>query len=574
MNGFAFISLGSCTISFLLGNFVYYQNKRDSLNVIFAFYCLCMAYLAFAEFMYRQATSMSMADLWLKASALWPFNLALLLHFTLIFTGYRNFFKTKWSYFLIYIPILIFSITAFLLTEPIKEYWGYTYCRTTSMKIIGNSCGLSYGLLAFVLLLKYYFITRNFKKKQQTKCILLGQLFPTFAPIVTEGLLPTLNIKFPESIVASITIFAVFTVYAIWKYELFIINPATTAENIISTMPDSLILMDPDLKILEANQSLRQLLGYEKRELMGQPLDILLGKPEDITEKIQVELLSKGIIRNCEINYQTKAGGNIPVLFSGSVIKDRQGYIVGIVGIGSDIRAIKQLQGQLFQSEKLAAIGQLAGGVAHEINNPVGVILGFAQSIVKRISFDDPLSMPLKSIEREAIRCKKLIGDLLTFSRAGKTEAEPIDINRTIDETLSLITAQTKVMDIVIVKQFETGLPSITANKNQIQQVIVNLCNNAIDAMLNGGRLTILTRRDADQIIIKISDTGQGIIEAVKKHIFEPFFTTKDVGKGTGLGLSLCYEIMQKHHGVIEVESEIGKGTTFIIKLPEGRGLS
>lgn len=246
-------------------------------------------------------------------------------------------------------------------------------------------------------------------------------------------------------------------------------------------------------------------------------------------------------------------------------------------------KELKESQEKLVQTSKMAAVGQLAGGVAHEINNPMGVILGFSQSVVKMIKEDNPLYMPLKSIEREAVRCKKMITDLLTFSRKEKTHSEIVTINETVEETLSLVQAQTKVKNIKVVKEYGTGLPQIEVNKNQIQQVIMNLCNNAIDAMKDGGELTIKTQiadgsDKTKNIIIKISDNGEGIPKDNLDKIFEPFFTTKQVGKGTGLGLSLCYEIIQKHNGTIEVESptftevsagrEVGKGTTFIIKLP------
>ncbi|OGS43102.1 MAG: hypothetical protein A2539_09450 [Elusimicrobia bacterium RIFOXYD2_FULL_34_15] len=254
----------------------------------------------------------------------------------------------------------------------------------------------------------------------------------------------------------------------------------------------------------------------------------------------------------------------------------------------------EKLQAQFLQIEKMAAVGQLAGGVAHEINNPMGVILGFAQSVVKNIKEGDLLYMPLKSIEREAVRCKNLINDLLVFSRKEKSKVELVNINIVIDGTISLIEAQAKLKKVEIIKKYSEGLPMIMVNSNQIQQVIVNLCNNAMDAMPKGGEIKISSNIEIDNryinyIIIRISDTGEGIPNEIKSKIFEPYFTTKEVGKGTGLGLSLSYEIIQKHNGTIEVESpafasattpladnkategkEIGKGTTFIIKLPVG----
>jgi signal transduction histidine kinase len=229
---------------------------------------------------------------------------------------------------------------------------------------------------------------------------------------------------------------------------------------------------------------------------------------------------------------------------------------------------LRKAQSMLFQSEKMAAVGRLAGGIAHEINNPMGVILGFAQSIVARIKDNDPLYNPLKSIEREAVRCRKLVVDLLTFSRMGRVQAESIDINQTIDETLSLIESQSKLMNIKINKAYGTGLTHVRANKNQIQQVVVNICNNAIDAMPAGGIITITTKQEGRHIMMEIADTGKGMNEEVRKHMFEPFYTTKEVGKGTGLGLSLCFEIIQQHDGIIEFESEEGKGATFRVKIP------
>jgi two-component system NtrC family sensor kinase len=226
---------------------------------------------------------------------------------------------------------------------------------------------------------------------------------------------------------------------------------------------------------------------------------------------------------------------------------------------------------KLIQSNKLAAIGQLAGGVAHEINNPIGVILGFAQIVARDVHEGEPLYLPLRSIEREAIRCKKLVADLLTFSRISKVEKEDIIINDAIDQTLSLVEAQAKVKNVRIIREYSNSLPMISANKQQIQQVAINLCTNAMDSMPEGGTIMISTAAHTGFIELAVSDTGSGIPEDVKEHIFEPFFTTKEVGKGTGLGLSICYETVQRHNGTIEVESprkDGTKGTAFIIKLP------
>lgn len=231
----------------------------------------------------------------------------------------------------------------------------------------------------------------------------------------------------------------------------------------------------------------------------------------------------------------------------------------------------KRMEAAMRQSEKLSAVGQLAAGVAHEINNPLGVILGFAQSLIRRVAAGDPIESPLKSIERETIRCKHLVQNLLTFSRSTQGAREPTQLNQVVEGALPLIQAEAKIANVRVVADLAGELPPVLANANQLQQVIINLANNAIDAMPDGGTVTIktLTAQEGPRAwaTVWVSDTGNGIPREILPRIFEPFFTTKPIGKGTGLGLSLAYEIIQKHDGAIEVESRPGS-TVFSIRLP------
>jgi two-component system NtrC family sensor kinase len=242
------------------------------------------------------------------------------------------------------------------------------------------------------------------------------------------------------------------------------------------------------------------------------------------------------------------------------------------MGLYRDITERKRMEASMIQSEKLSAVGQLAAGVAHEINNPLVVILGFAQSLCKKLAEADPMVIPLRTIEREAVRCKHLVQSLLVFSRHSTSEERTgIDINSMVNDCLALISARTKTSDIELVVQAAPELPKIMANQNHLQQIVINLANNAVDAMPKGGTLTIstsLSRKRPGYLEIQVRDTGGGIPKGIQKKIFEPFFTTKEVGKGTGLGLSLVYEIVNKHRGAIELESEEGRGTAFIVYLP------
>ncbi len=231
-------------------------------------------------------------------------------------------------------------------------------------------------------------------------------------------------------------------------------------------------------------------------------------------------------------------------------------------------KELKEAQEQLIQSEKLASIGQLAAGVAHELNNPISVMLGFAQAILRKMPEDDPLRKPLSTIEREGLRCKAIIQNLLDFARRNKPALQPVDVNQVLEAACVLIEHQMSLDNIVVTKGYAPDLPRVLADPNQLQQVFVNIIQNAYQAMPEGGTLRLVTRSLGDEVQIIFADTGIGIPPENIKRIFDPFFTTKEVGQGTGLGLSVSYGIVEQHGGTIEVESQVGVGTTFIIKLP------
>jgi signal transduction histidine kinase len=253
--------------------------------------------------------------------------------------------------------------------------------------------------------------------------------------------------------------------------------------------------------------------------------------------------------------------------------------------IAERTRELEQAQSQLVQSEKLSAIGQLAAGVAHELNNPMGGILGYAQFALEKISKSEPGTISqrdldsqkkyLTDIEQQARRCRAIIKNLLKFSRSSdKKEWENFDINVTLNETVSLIQHQLDLGNITLVKDMADSLPKLHGNPSQMQQVFTNLLLNAQHAMSDGGEMRLSTRlaprlgEFSGCVEVTVEDTGVGIDESHVHRIFEPFFTTKDKGKGTGLGLSISYGIVKEHGGDIAVHSVVGKGTKFTVILP------
>jgi len=229
---------------------------------------------------------------------------------------------------------------------------------------------------------------------------------------------------------------------------------------------------------------------------------------------------------------------------------------------------IKKIHGQLFRSEKLASLGKLSAGVAHEINNPLTGILTNASLLLDDFEEGDPKREDLQVIVNETIRCREIVKRLLDFARQNKPLKKESSVNELIENIILLIRNQTTFRNISINKNLDENLPTIMADPDQIQQVFINLILNAADAMQKGGNLSIETKTlsSKDYIEIKFSDTGSGIPEELKNRIFDPFYTTKD--NGTGLGLSISYGIIEQHGGTINLESTIGKGTTFIIHLP------
>ncbi|UCH12069.1 MAG: tetratricopeptide repeat protein, partial [Candidatus Omnitrophota bacterium] len=239
---------------------------------------------------------------------------------------------------------------------------------------------------------------------------------------------------------------------------------------------------------------------------------------------------------------------------------------------------LKSTQAKLIQSEKMAAIGQLGAGAAHELNNPIGGILGYAQFLLQKLkkpAFDTKDIEKFKDyvgyIERESERCKTIIENLLGFSRKPSAGLEPIDIKEVVERTLLLARNQLKTKNIKLSTEYASGLPLVSGNANQLQEVFINIVINAQHAMPDGGSLRIRTGvgDNGSKVQVEFSDTGCGIPPEDLKHIFEAFFTTKKVWKSVGLGLSISYQIIKEHKGDIQVESKVGKGTTFRVILPK-----
>lgn len=228
------------------------------------------------------------------------------------------------------------------------------------------------------------------------------------------------------------------------------------------------------------------------------------------------------------------------------------------------------MQARVAQSERLASVGMLAAGVAHEINNPLGAILALTALTLEDVKEDDPNRENLQEVVKQSQRCRDIVKGLLEFSRHSEVHAELADLNKILQDTLSLVSKQAQFLNINVVTNYDPQLPAVMANASELEQVVMNILMNAVQAMQERGTITITTRHNTTDhsVEVLISDTGCGMPADKIDQIFDPFFTTKESGQGTGLGLSIAYGIITSHHGSISVHSEIGKGSTFKIRLP------
>jgi two-component system NtrC family sensor kinase len=235
----------------------------------------------------------------------------------------------------------------------------------------------------------------------------------------------------------------------------------------------------------------------------------------------------------------------------------------------SMVETLQESEKELLHQARLASVGQLAAGIAHELNNPLGTVLLYSDMMLKESSEDDPHREDLKMIIKEVHRCKTIVADLLNFARQHELLAQEVGLHALLDDVINKTRLQPAFEKITFVRQFDPNLPLIQADPAQLQQVFINLFSNSADAMENAGTITISTHPgDTQSVEVRVSDTGSGIPAENISKLFTPFFTTKPAGKGTGLGLSIVYGIIKLHHGQISVDSQVGHGTTIIITLP------
>ncbi|MBC8209212.1 MAG: PAS domain-containing protein [Desulfobulbaceae bacterium] len=342
---------------------------------------------------------------------------------------------------------------------------------------------------------------------------------------------------------------------------------------------DMVYFCNAENRLVNMNRSGLEMLGYPVDDPPPLGLVDLFLHEEELDHYFD-SMLKDGFIRDQEVEFVKADGSVLYVHVSANGVFDESGKFTGCEGIAKDLTRVKLMMGQLAGSEKMASVGQMAAGVAHEINTPLGVILGYAQLMMDDFDSDTEERQNLEVIERQTKACRKIVADLLKFSRQSESAREQLSLNEVIGDVMAVTEHTLNMNHITVHRDLEPDLPLVIGDAEKLRQVLVNFINNAHHAMeeSGGGDLYLETRTlpASNEVAVMVRDTGHGIPEKIRAQIFDPFFTTKSVGKGTGLGLSVSYGIIQEHGGRIEVVSpamkdlidEQSPGTAFHVYLP------
>jgi two-component system NtrC family sensor kinase len=404
--------------------------------------------------------------------------------------------------------------------------------------------------------------------------VMVGIIAPMSVGVATDSVFPLLGIEAPRLGSASFGFLALTVLWLTVRRGFMFATPGAFAQQILETLPDGVALIAPDGTIRFANAGLERATGADAIRLTGARIQSFIPAPR---------LRIGGDLQEVESELISVAGENIPISLSSTTIKDRQGADLGIALLLRDIREVKSLRSRLITSGRLAAVGQLAAGIAHEINNPIAFVRanlgqlrehwGTLEKGLEQRS--DPATLADVLAEGEEIideslegidRAASIVRDVREFSHAGNRERELADLNELLDQVIRV--AAPEIRSGISIDRNYGELPLIRCSPQQLKQVFLNLTINAIHAVEGSGAVAITTRVEHNQIRVWIDDDGCGIDESVLERIFDPFFTTKEVGQGTGLGLSISHEIIRGHGGEIIVEPKAESGSRFSVTLP------
>jgi len=469
--------------------------------------------------------------------------------------------------------LLVDWLTPWIHPGMVRTWWGWSYELGPAYPIyyIITITALFYGLQ---LASQAYRRWPSPAERNQAKGIAAGVVLAMVVASVTDGILPFFGLHVPHFGTTSIAALGAIVAWTFATYGDSLLSPRAFASEILETMPDGLALLHLDGSVRHVNRGLRELVECPERdELIGHDFGLIIPEFEIDTDQPW---------RDVDCQCLPLDGPPFPVSVSSSTLRDRLDRPTGVMVVIRDMREMVALRQKLMISGRMAAVGQLAAGVAHEINNPMAYVRANLSQLERHWEelrggsdvseetaplWEEGVDMIRESMEG-VDRASTIIRDIKTFSHSSESRRELVELNELLDATQRI--AMTQLKHRAVFEKDYTQLPRLVCSPREIQQVFLNIIINAVDAAEDGQVITIrvITRMNERNIMVTIQDDGAGIEPDLLERIFDPFFTTKEAGRGTGLGLALSYEIMRRHDGEIAVESRPGQGSRFTLIFP------
>jgi len=577
MSLFVLVPLFACIGSAVCASAILSRDPSVRANRLAALLIAGASFWAFCEILWHAQSEPAAVLTWVRASALgWVWTGPVALHLLLEINGEplpRVRRALPYLYGVSTLFLFVDWFTPWIHPAVVRASWGWAY-------ELGPGYLLFYVHTVASLVAALAIGRRTFHaslapgERAQARWLTGGILVPLFVASLTDGLLPVAGIQLPRFGTASFSVIGVMIAWSFYRYGYSLLAPGTFAGDILEALPDGVAMLRLDGCIRTANGAMARLLGGDPERLPGLRLaDRLVGLRGDLTEE--------SADRQCDI--VTESGRREPVSISSVAVHDRQGDAIGLVVVARDLRELVSLRNRLLLSGRLAAVGELAAGIAHEINNPLAYLRAnlnllrqhwdaLGSKLEKTPSSEDSSELIVEGAEMideslEGVeRAAAIVRDVRGLAHAGRQQWEPADLNGLIDGVLRMAAPQLR--DHVRLEKRYGTRPQVLCAPQELQQVFLNLVLNAGQAIGRSGTIRIITERDLSAVIVRVEDDGCGIPEDAISRIFDPFFTTKPVGQGTGLGLGIAYEIVRRHGGEITVTSELARGSCFCVRLP------
>jgi len=573
---FVLLPIVSCVAYCVLATAILLRDSRHPANRAGAALCAACAHWALCEALWNSAHEAQAALLLVKASSLgWVLMGPIALHLFLIVTNHPS---LRWRPLM---PSLYGLAGAFVLIDLATPWmhpsvvqtawgWGYTLGPIFPGAYLLTACTLSTGVLIGVRDVR---TTRAPAERRQAYVLLAGIALPLVFATWTDGVLPAMGHVVPRVGTTSITLLIGAIAWSFYRYGYSLMAPGAFASNILTTLVDGVSLLRLDGRIRIANPGMERLLEADPGTLEGHSIASLL-------EEVEIDLSEE--LREEETHLRSSTGESVPVSISTSRVYDRRRNQIGLVLVARDLREISRLRSRLIVSDRLAAVGQLAAGIAHEINNPITYVRAnlcamgnLLDTVHAKLSsaLVHELEAELEEgheLVEESVggvdRVATIVRDVKDFSHTGGGDRQRIALPPLLEAVLRVATPQ--LPPGCRVERCYQEVPEVSGSAQELKQVFLNLLINAFQAIDREGGIRVGTACEGGRVVVSVEDEGCGISSDAIERIFDPFFTTKPVGEGTGLGLSISYQIVRKHGGEITADSQPGVGTTFRVALP------